>query len=77
MANGVEGAHGRREDGSHFSVWECEAGHRQIGDVNAAPARCAECSKTGWRRCDNEEAHAFAVGILGPAALNTGRFTLL
>lgn len=58
------GAHGRRSDGTYFSVWKCPENHAQVGTVEAPPSRCASCGSTEWERCSIEEAYVF-VGEIG------------
>jgi hypothetical protein len=63
------GAHGQRNiDGSFFSVWKCQNGHKAVSGINEEPpydcyGGCSwapDADLTEWTRCTPEEAEAEA-----------------
>ncbi len=83
-------AHGRRSDGTYFTVWVCAHGHTAIGDPQHCPGVCMTCAfgdagggsrkspnPHPWRRATRTEAWSFIHGVAGVHAMRGTAFEVL
>jgi hypothetical protein len=72
-------AHGRRSDGTYFTIWFCAHGHGHVMDHEKHPDACIACLWTfqdhaPWRRATKTEAWSFVHGATGVHAMRGTAF---